>query len=128
MVAAGGRLPERQVPPARGSPGGRATRQDAVALGHGFDKERNWKILDAVRAVAAEANTTPAAVSLAWLLQQPQVTSTIFGARSIAQLEDNVKGPGARAHRGADEDESPRRRTSRAGLSVCSARASRGPR
>ena len=41
--------------------------------------------------MAAEANTTPAAVSLAWLLQQPQVTSTIFGARSIAQLEDNVK-------------------------------------
>jgi aryl-alcohol dehydrogenase-like predicted oxidoreductase len=56
-----------------------------------FDKERNWKILDVVRAVAAEAGATPAEVSLAWLLQQPQVTSTIFGARSIAQLEDNVK-------------------------------------
>jgi aryl-alcohol dehydrogenase-like predicted oxidoreductase len=56
-----------------------------------FDKERNWKILDAVRAVAAELEATPAAVSLAWLLRQPQVTSTIFGARSVAQLEDNVR-------------------------------------
>ena len=56
----------------------------------GFDKERNWRILDAVRAVAAELASTPAAVSLAWLLAQPQVTSAIFGARSVAQLEENV--------------------------------------
>jgi aryl-alcohol dehydrogenase-like predicted oxidoreductase len=57
----------------------------------GFDNERNWRILDAVRAVAAETNATPAAVSLAWLLKQPQVSSVIFGARDIQQLEDNVK-------------------------------------
>ena len=30
----------------------------------GFDNERNWKILDAVRAVATETESTPAAVSL----------------------------------------------------------------
>jgi aryl-alcohol dehydrogenase-like predicted oxidoreductase len=30
-------------------------------------------------------------VSLAWLLEQPQVTSAIFGARNLAQLEENVK-------------------------------------
>ncbi len=57
----------------------------------GFDNERNWRILDAVRAVAGEANATPSAVSLAWLLTQPQVSSVIFGARNIVQLEDNVK-------------------------------------
>jgi aryl-alcohol dehydrogenase-like predicted oxidoreductase len=57
----------------------------------GFDNDRNWKILAAVRAIAAEANTTPAAVSLAWLLKQPQVSSCIFGARSLEQLEENVK-------------------------------------
>jgi aryl-alcohol dehydrogenase-like predicted oxidoreductase len=57
----------------------------------GFDNERNWRILAAVRAVAAETNATPAAVSLAWLLAQPQVTSCIFGARSLQQLEENVK-------------------------------------
>ena len=55
-----------------------------------YDVERNWRILDAVRAVAREAGATPAAVSLAWLLAKPQVTSVIFGARTVAQLEANL--------------------------------------
>jgi aryl-alcohol dehydrogenase-like predicted oxidoreductase len=57
----------------------------------GFDNDRNWKILATVRAIAAETSSTPASVSLAWLLEQPQVTSCIFGARSLEQLEENVK-------------------------------------
>jgi aryl-alcohol dehydrogenase-like predicted oxidoreductase len=57
-----------------------------------YDTERNWKVLDAVRAVAAELRSTPAAVSLAWLLAKPQVTSVIFGARNIEQLEQNLAG------------------------------------
>ncbi|MCA9719466.1 MAG: aldo/keto reductase, partial [Myxococcales bacterium] len=32
-----------------------------------------------------------AQVALAWLLRKPGVTSVIFGARSLAQLDDNVK-------------------------------------
>ncbi len=55
-----------------------------------YDTERNWKILDAVRAVAKETESTPAAVSLAWLLAKPQVSSVIFGARTIAQLDANL--------------------------------------
>ena len=55
-----------------------------------YDNERNWKILDAVKAVAAEINSTPSAVSLAWLLAKPQVTSVIFGARTIEQLDANL--------------------------------------
>ena len=56
-----------------------------------FDSPRNWRILDAVQAVAAEHESTAAAVSLAWLLKKPTVASVIFGARSVAQLEDNLK-------------------------------------
>ncbi|HVU01606.1 MAG TPA: aldo/keto reductase [Polyangiaceae bacterium] len=56
-----------------------------------FDNERNWRILDAVNAVAAETSSTPSRVALAWLLRKPQVTSVIFGARSLEQLEDNLK-------------------------------------
>src|SRR6187549_1540419 len=56
-----------------------------------YDNERSWRILDCVRAVAKELDTTASAVSLAWLLAQPQVTSAIFGARSVAQLEENVR-------------------------------------
>jgi len=55
-----------------------------------YDNERNWKILDAVRAVAKEINSTPSAVSLAWLLAKPQVTSVIFGARTNEQLDANI--------------------------------------
>jgi aryl-alcohol dehydrogenase-like predicted oxidoreductase len=57
-----------------------------------YDTDRNWKILDAVRGVAIETGSTPAAVSLAWLLAKPQVTSVIFGARTVEQLDDNLKG------------------------------------
>jgi aryl-alcohol dehydrogenase-like predicted oxidoreductase len=57
-----------------------------------YDTDRNWRILDAVRAVASEVGATPAAVSIAWLLAKPQVTSVIFGARSIDQLEANLAG------------------------------------
>jgi aryl-alcohol dehydrogenase-like predicted oxidoreductase len=55
-----------------------------------YDLERNWKIIEAVRAVAAEVSSTPSAVSLAWLLAKPQVSSVIFGARTVEQLEANL--------------------------------------
>ncbi|MDB4961318.1 MAG: aldo/keto reductase [Myxococcales bacterium] len=55
-----------------------------------YDLDRNWKILDAVRSVAGELGATPSAVSLAWLLAKPQVTSVIFGARTIEQLDANL--------------------------------------
>ena len=55
-----------------------------------YDTERNWRVLDAVRAVATEIGSTPSAVSLAWLLAKPQVSSVIFGARTLAQLDANL--------------------------------------
>lgn len=57
----------------------------------GFDKPKNWAILAEVEAVAQAHATTPAAVSLAWLLQKPAVTSAIFGARTVEQLDDNLR-------------------------------------
>ncbi len=56
-----------------------------------YDSERGWRTLDAVNAIAKERSTTPSAVALAWLLAKPAVTSVIFGARSIEQLDDNLK-------------------------------------
>lgn len=44
-----------------------------------------------MNSIATEKDTTASAVSLAWLLAKPTVSSVIFGARSIAQLEDNLK-------------------------------------
>jgi aryl-alcohol dehydrogenase-like predicted oxidoreductase len=57
-----------------------------------IDNDRNWRILDAVQGFAKELSTTPTAIALAWLLRKDAVTSAIFGARSVAQLEENLKG------------------------------------
>jgi aryl-alcohol dehydrogenase-like predicted oxidoreductase len=54
------------------------------------DTPRNWAVLDAVTAVAREVSATVSQVALAWLLAKPQVSSVIFGARSMAQLDDNL--------------------------------------
>ncbi len=55
-----------------------------------YDTPRGWRILDAVRQVARQLERSPSEVALAWLLGRPAVTSVIFGARSAAQLEDNL--------------------------------------
>lgn len=53
--------------------------------------EKNWAILDTCRAVAAELETTPGAVALAWLLSKPVCTSIILGARDVGQLNSNLE-------------------------------------
>lgn len=55
-----------------------------------MDTERSWRILDAVDVVAAETGATQSQVALAWLLHKDGVVSVIFGARSVAQLEDDL--------------------------------------
>ena len=40
--------------------------------------------------MAEETGATPAQVSLAWLQAQPTVTAPIVGARTVAQLEENL--------------------------------------
>ncbi len=57
----------------------------------GFDKPRNWSILAALQAVADERGASCSQVALAWLLAKPGVTSVIFGARTLEQLDDNIK-------------------------------------
>src|SRR5438874_3337324 len=53
--------------------------------------DQNWRTLDAVLAVAQRHDTTPASVALAWLLAKPEVSSVIVGARSLQQLQDNLR-------------------------------------
>ncbi len=55
-----------------------------------FDNERNWRVVEALLAVASELDQTPSQVALAWLLARPAVSSVIFGARTVAQLDDNL--------------------------------------
>ena len=52
--------------------------------------ERNFGIIDTLRAIAAERGTTVAAVAIAWLLARPETTSIILGARTVEQLDGNL--------------------------------------
>ena len=56
-----------------------------------YNSDRGWRTLDVVNAIAKEKETTSSAVALAWLLAKPAVSSVIFGARSLEQLDDNLK-------------------------------------
>ena len=55
-----------------------------------FDTEKNWAIVDALLEVAKELGKPPSQIALAWLLSRPVVSSVIFGARTVAQLEENL--------------------------------------
>ena len=54
--------------------------------------EDQYVVIDAVAAVAAELDTTSAAVALAWLRTRPGTVVPIIGARRLDHLEDNLAG------------------------------------
>jgi aryl-alcohol dehydrogenase-like predicted oxidoreductase len=58
------------------------------------ERERLWRILDVLRPIAAEKQVSVAQVALAWLLEQPHVTSVIIGAKNEQQLLDNIAATG----------------------------------
>jgi aryl-alcohol dehydrogenase-like predicted oxidoreductase len=53
--------------------------------------ERNYTLIEAAEAVAAELESGVAQVALAWVLARPGITSPILGARTLAQLEGNLQ-------------------------------------
>jgi aryl-alcohol dehydrogenase-like predicted oxidoreductase len=52
--------------------------------------EQAFRVIDVLLDVARKAGTTPARAALAWVQRRPGITSTIIGARTVEQLEDNV--------------------------------------
>ncbi|MFC0560322.1 aldo/keto reductase [Halalkalibacter alkalisediminis] len=52
--------------------------------------ERNFKIVNTVKEIAAQIDKTPAQVALNWLLMKEGVTSPIFGARTLEQFDENI--------------------------------------
>jgi aryl-alcohol dehydrogenase-like predicted oxidoreductase len=52
---------------------------------------RNYEILREVEKIARERNRQPSEVALAWVNQQRGVTSIIVGARTVGQLEGNLR-------------------------------------
>ena len=56
-----------------------------------LDNDFSWRIVDKLGALAKEKGTTHSAVALAWLLAKPETSSIIVGARTVSQLEENLK-------------------------------------
>lgn len=92
-------------PLAGGFLSGKFTRDGAAAegtrrgyvgdLGVGtIDPERGFAIVDALREIADARGVTPAQVALNWPLTRPTVTSVLIGARTEAQLRDNLAAAG----------------------------------
>ena len=52
--------------------------------------DRNWDVLDVLKAVAAELGRPVAQVALAWTLARAGVASTLVGASKLSQLDSNI--------------------------------------
>lgn len=58
------------------------------------DKPRAFRCVDAMRPIAESHGVSVARVALAWLLSRPEVSSVIVGAKTPAQLADNLGASG----------------------------------
>jgi aryl-alcohol dehydrogenase-like predicted oxidoreductase len=70
--------------------------KDATGRRVNFDfppvnRDRAFDIIDQLQIMAQAKNSSVAGLALAWLLQQPDVTTVIIGANKMEQLEDNLK-------------------------------------
>ena len=83
---AGGLLSGKYGPGANTPEGARRTSFDFPPV----DKDRAWACVAVMRDIAATHEATVAQVALAWLLAKPHVMSVIVGAKTLAQLEDNL--------------------------------------
>jgi aryl-alcohol dehydrogenase-like predicted oxidoreductase len=52
---------------------------------------RSYDLIDVLEKVAKRREATPAQVAIAWLLARREVSSVILGARTVAQLDDNLR-------------------------------------
>ncbi|MGH7922245.1 MAG: aldo/keto reductase [Candidatus Dormibacteraceae bacterium] len=59
-----------------------------------IDYDQAFTIVEALREIGREREVSAAQVAINWLLRKPAVSSVIVGARTLAQLEDNLLAAG----------------------------------
>ncbi|TAA16902.1 aldo/keto reductase [Pseudoxanthomonas winnipegensis] len=67
---------------------------DTAAFAPAIGDERLFAIVNVLDAIAAETGRTVPQVAINWLLQRPTVSSVLIGARTEAQLRDNLGAVG----------------------------------
>jgi aryl-alcohol dehydrogenase-like predicted oxidoreductase len=78
---------------------GRYTRENPLGDGGrlaGFDflptnRELGYRVIDTLRGLAKARGASIPQIALAWVLNKPFIASTLIGASSLAQLDDNLK-------------------------------------
>lgn len=75
----------RDRPPAEGT---RLATLDGP--GRNFPREQLYAVLDVLDAIAAETGRSVSQVALNWVMHRPTVTTVVIGARTEAQLRDNL--------------------------------------
>jgi aryl-alcohol dehydrogenase-like predicted oxidoreductase len=83
---AGGLLSGKYTENAKGPEGARRSSFDFPVV----DKPRAFRCVDAMRPIAERHGVSVAQIALAWLLAQKSVTTVIIGAKTQAQLTDNI--------------------------------------
>jgi aryl-alcohol dehydrogenase-like predicted oxidoreductase len=83
---AGGLLSGKFGPGSEGPEGSRRIKFDFPPV----DRDRAWACVAAMRTVAEAHGASVAQVALAWILSKPFVSSIIIGAKTQAQLLDNI--------------------------------------
>lgn len=51
---------------------------------------KNLRVLEKLKIVAGKLNKTPSQIALTWVLENPNITCAIFGAKNTAQVDENV--------------------------------------
>lgn len=63
------------------------------------DWDHGFKILEVAEAIAQARNVPVGQVAINWLLRKPWVSTVILGARTLAQLDENLGSAGWRLSR-----------------------------
>jgi aryl-alcohol dehydrogenase-like predicted oxidoreductase len=84
-----GSLPDRAGAPVDGGSDGRLNGDNPY--GGMLFTETNFRAVDELRAVAAQAGYKMAQVALAWVVARPGVASVLIGASRPQQLEENIR-------------------------------------
>ncbi len=78
----------RNQPPPSNSRVGREDRWDDQPEQR--ESELTWRVIDNLIEIGKDCGKTPAQIALNWILQQPGITASILGVRTLEQLKENL--------------------------------------
>ena len=96
-----GILTGKYLPGEKSPSGSRATdKKGGANMIKGFMTEPILTAVQKLIPIAAKVDLTPAQLAIAWVLQNPNVSSAIIGATKPSQIKENVKASGVKLDQG----------------------------